>query len=564
MVCYNHTMDNIVIKIEDKTVTLPRYSTVYKALEKAGLSVAARYEDNPIVGATVNGELQPLGAVIETLEATVSPIRVFDYYGRRIYRHSLAFLLGMAAQQIFPDRVLTIWHSMGNSLYFSFEDNQVLEQTDIEALSSRMSSIVRNNYEIEYTALTCSAAVEYFKKNNRTDTAELISNHNNPSIFLYKVEDHYDMAYEPLAPRTGLLTVWDLVPYGRRGMLLRYPDSPDVQNLRNTTDNPKLFSVFEEYKQWGKILGVSSASQMNKRVTDGSVNQYIRLSESLQRKKLYALADEITRRQSKSVFISGPSSSGKTTFSKKLCEQLSLMGYDPIQISLDDYYKPRVEIPLNKKGEPDYECIEALRVDAFKSDMEKLFKREEVYLPIWSIAHQKLTYRDKTVKLDDYSIFVIEGIHALNPVFTSCVPKESVFRIYISALTQLTLDSHNRISTTDTRILRRLIRDNRTRGISATDTLSMWGSIATGERKHIFPFQSNADVMFNTSLDYEIGVLSTYAIPLLAEVSPESGGAYTDARRLLSFLKNINAIPSDPVPSDSLLREFIGGSDYEE
>ena len=557
-------MNEILVKIADKTVSIPKYGTVCKALEKAGLSVGARYEDNPIVGATVNGELQPLGAAIETAEATVEPIRAYDYYGRRIYRHSLAFLLGMAAKQICPDRVLTIWHSMGNSLYFGFEDNRIIDSSDIEAIASRMQSIVRNNYEIEYTALSCSAAIKYFEKNNQKDTAGLITNHNNPSILLYRVEEHYDKAYEPLAPRTGLLTMWDLVPYGRRGMLLRYPDSSDVKTIRNTADNPKLFGVFEEYKQWGKILGVSSAYQMNKRVTDGTIYQYIRLSESLQRKKLYALADEITKRQSKSVFISGPSSSGKTTFSKRLCEQLSLMGYNPIQISLDDYYKPRVEIPRDIHGEPDYECIEALRMDAFTSDMEKIFRGEEVHLPIWDFASQTLTFRKKAVKLDELSIFVIEGIHALNPVFTNSIPKELVFKIYISALTQLTLDNHNRISTTDTRILRRIIRDNRTRGIDAVTTLSMWSSVASGERKHIFPFQNNADVMFNTSLDYEIGVLSTYAIPLLAEVPPESGSAYTDARRLLTFLKYINAIPADPVPSDSLLREFIGGSDYED
>ena len=556
-------MDSIVVKIEDKTVSLPKYSTVYTAVEKAGLTIGARYEDNPIVGATVNGELQPLGAAIETDEATVQLIRAFDYYGRRIYRHSLAFLIGMAAKQIFDDRVLTIWHSMGNSLYFSFEDNLVIEERDIEAIASRMQSIVRNNYEIEYTALPCSQAISYFEKSGRLFTSGLIANHNDPTVQLYRIENYYDRAYEPLAPRTGLLTLWDLVPYGRRGMLLRYPDSKDVTTIRKTADNVKLFNVFEEYKQWGKILGVSSACQMNRRVTEGTIGQYIRLSESLQRKKLYALADEITKRQSKSIFISGPSSSGKTTFSKKLCEQLSLMGYNPIQISLDDYYKPRVEIPKNEKGEPDYECVEALRVEDFKSDMQKIFYGEYVHLPIWDFAKQKLTHRTTPVRLDDLSVFVIEGIHALNPIFTSSVPKETVFRIYISALTQLTLDGHNRISTTDTRILRRIIRDNRTRGIDAVSTLSMWDSVVAGERQHIFPFQNNADAMFNTSLDYEIGVLSTYAIPLLAEVPPQSGGAYTDARRLLSFLKYINAIPADSVPSDSLLREFIGGSDYE-
>ena len=347
-------------------------------------------------------------------------------------------------------------------------------------------------------------------------------------------------------------------------MLLRYPDSVEIRKIRTTPDNPKLFSVFEEYKQWGRILGVSNISQMNRRVTDGSVGQYIRLLESLQRKKLYSLADEITRRQAKSVFISGPSSSGKTTFSKKLCEQLSLMGYIPIQISLDDYYKRREDVPLGEDGKPDFECIDALLIDDFKKNMEDLFNNQEVFLPTWNFITQERTHRQKGAKLDEYSVLVIEGIHALNPVFTDCVPKDSVFKIYISALTQLTMNNHNRISTTDTRILRRIIRDHRTRGTSATKTLAMWASVVAGERKHIFPFQNNADVMFNTSLDYEIGVLSTYAVPLLSEVTPESGGAYTDARRLLSFLKHVNTIPADFVPSDSLLREFIGGSDYED
>lgn len=555
-------MKTIVAKIGERVITVPKYSTVHDVMKEAGIPLNLRYEDNPVVGATVNGELKPLGFAIEPDNAEIAVIRAFDFYGRRIYRQSLTYLIEMAAAQVFPERTLSIWHSMGNSLYFSFEDNDNVTPENIDAIAARMKSIVRNDYEIEYTALPCNEAKAYFRNNAQKPTADLIANHNNPTINLYKTQNHYDMAYEPLAPRTGILTLWDLVPYGRRGMLLRYPDSTDVSRIKQTSDNPKLFSVFEEYKRWGRILGVSNLSQMNRRVTDGSIGQYIRLLESLQRKKLYALADDIAKRKAKSVFISGPSSSGKTTFSKKLCEQLMLMGYNPIQISLDDYYKKREEIPDGEDGKKDFECLEALLIDDFRKDMSNLFSGQEVSLPIWNFATQIRTYRAKPVKLDEYSIFVIEGIHALNPAFTDSVPKESVFRIYISALTQLTLNNHNRISTTDTRILRRIIRDHRTRGTSATNTLAMWSSVVAGERKHIFPFQNNADVMFNTSLDYEIGVLSTYAIPLLDEVDPESGGAYTDARRLLSFLRHINAIPADSVPTDSLLREFIGGGDY--
>ena len=554
----------IRVTVGKKTIAAPRGTTVEEVFLKAGLLLDGRYEDNPIVGAIVNGELHPLGYCILTEKTKAEPIHIFDFYGRRIYRHSLSFLLCMAVNQLFPDRSMSIWHSMYNALYFSFTDGELISETDIEAINSRMKSIARNNYPIEFTALPCEEAIKYFTKQNEDTTVSLLSNQNNAEVDLYKVKNYYDIAYEPLAPRTGLLTVWDLIPYTDKGMLLRYPESENVTEVGPVRDNPKLYGVFQEYKQWGRILGVSCLGQMNRKVTGGTVEEYIRLSESLQKKKLFALADNIVKKNSKSVFISGPSSSGKTTFAKKLCEQLSLMGYKPIQISLDDYYKPRVDIPKDKNGDYDYECVEALLTDMFNDTMQAIFRGEEVQLPKWSFAKQVRTFHKKPVKLDEFTVFVIEGIHALNPIFTSCVPQDSLYKVYISALTQLTLDNHNRISTTDTRILRRIIRDNRTRGVSASETLSMWKSVTSGEKKHIFPFQMNADTMFNTSLDYEIGVLSTYAIPLLSEVGPDRGGAYTEARRLLSFLKNINPIPAGPVPSDSLLREFIGDSDYED
>jgi len=556
-------MKEIHVSVADRVLTVPPYQTVGSILEKAGFVLLSRYEDNPIVGAIVNGELHPLGYAIETEIASVEPVRAFDYYGRRIYRHSLTFLLGMAAYQLYPDKALTIWHAMGNSLYFGFEDNSPVTEDQVQGISSRMTSIVRNNYEIEFTALPCSEAVKHFERQQAKSTVDLVENFNQPVIQLYRIENYHDMAYEPLAPNTGILTVWELVPYGGRGMLLRYPDSANVKSVGSMRDNPKLFGVFEEYKQWGRILGVSCLGQMNRKVTGGDIGEYIRLSESLQRRKLYALADEIIKRKSKSVFISGPSSSGKTTFARKLCEQLRLMGYNPLQLSLDDYYKPRVGIPRDENGEIDYECIEALRIDLFRKDMEDLFSGKEIHIPHWDFAKQLRTYSSRPVRLDALTIFVIEGIHGLNPMFTSCVPQDSLYKVYISALTQLTLDNHNRISTTDTRILRRIIRDNRTRAIDATTTLGMWKNVTKGERLHIFPFQTNADMFFNTSLDYEIGILSTYAIPLLSEVTPENRAAYTDARRLLCFLKFINPIPPNQVPSDSLLREFIGDGDYE-
>ena len=541
---------------------MPRCSTVKQTLEALGYKLQLKYEQNPITGAVVNGELHPLGHVLETENTEIEVVHIFDYYGRRIYRHSLTYILAMAFRQVFPSDSLLIRHSMGNSLFFTVA-NSSLNADDVEKIRSKMKEIAEKDYEIEVVSFSCKDAVSYFEENSFEYTSFLIKNYNKPAVRLYRADSYLDISYEPLAPRTGLLTVWDLVPYGNNGMLLRYPDSGNLLEIGAVRDIPKLFNVFEEDKQWGRILGVSCLGQMNRKVTDGTINTYIRHAETLQRRRLYALTDEIKKKNSKAVFISGPSSSGKTTFAKKICEQLNLMGLNPILISLDDYYKPITEIPKNEKDETDYECIQALRVELFRENMEDLFNGKEVRLPKWNIAHQKLTFRAAASKLTDTSVFVIEGIHALNPVFSSCVPENSSYRVYISALTQLTLDGHNRISTTDTRILRRIIRDNRTRGVDATTTLSMWNTVADGERKHIFPFQINADFMFNSSLDYEIGVLSTYAMPLLSEVSPENRTAYTEARRLLAFLQYVHPIPADLVPSDSLLREFIGNGDYE-
>ena len=324
-----------------------------------------------------------------------------------------------------------------------------------------------------------------------------------------------------------------------------------------------MFKVYEENKRWGRFLGVGCVGQLNERCSENTVAEYVRLSETLQRRKLAQIADEIDAGGKKAVFVAGPSSSGKTTFAKRLCEQLRLMDHAPIRISLDDYYKQRQFAPLDEDGKPDLEALEALDIDMFDCNMKELFAGKEVDLPHFSFPKNATYYENKPIRLTDKTIFVIEGLHGLNPRITSKVEEKYAYKIYISALTQLNMDDCNRVSTTDDRILRRVLRDYRTRDTSAEETLLMWPSVARGERIHIFPNQNNADVMFNSALDYEIGVLSPFVQPLLKGVKPSSGEAYTQARRLLSFLENVYPIPADLVPSDSLLREFIGGSDYE-
>ena len=560
---------NISIKVKNgdqlKELTVPVFTTVEQALIEAGVHLSNEYEENAVVGALVNGRPVSLGVALQA-SGIIVPISVREDEGRRIYRHSLSYLLFYCAHLVCPDRKPVIGHSLGNGFYFSFSDSTDSSSDEffsvIEKIRNKMLETINQKADIKYVSWSLDEAVNYFKEKDFVGTSELLSTTNNNVVFLYKLNDYYDIAYEPIVSNTQVLSKWELMQY-KNGMLLRYPVSSSINKIEPFKDSPALFSVFEDYKKWGKILGVSSVYQINNRVSDGSISQFVRLLENLQRKKLFDIADMITERKAKAVFISGPSSSGKTTFSKKVAEMLMLMGFNSISISLDDYYRPRQEIPLDSNGEKDYECVEALRYDLFHDDMKSFFSGKETFFPHWNFAKQERTYNKKGEVLSDKTILVIEGLHGLNPVFTSSVDDDKIFKIYISALTQLNLDGHNRISTTDNRIIRRVVRDYRVRGISARETLNMWHSVSAGESKHVFPYQNNADIMFNSALDYELGVLSQYAIPLLKAIKTSDGDAYTISERLLDFLDNFYIIPSSSVPSDSLLREFIGGGVYE-
>ncbi len=554
----------IKVLFNEKFVELeiPIFTTVKETLVKAGYHIDNCYENNTIIGAVINGCPVSLGIALLS-SGTLVPIKVHDENGRRMYRHSLCYLLFYCAQKVCSDKNLVIGHSLGNGFYFSFNDTLGLSEINslVKKIDIRMKEEVKKHKEIKYVAWSLEDAISYFE-DKKNGSAELLTTKNNNVVYLYKLDDYYDIAYEPLVSNTEVLSKWELIPY-RNGMLLRYPVSSNINFIENFNDIPPLFNIFEEYKRWGKILNVSSVYQINNKVSDGSISQYIRLSENLQRKKIYDISDMITERGISAVFISGPSSSGKTTFSKKIAESLMLLGYDSISISLDDYYRPRTEIPLDENGERDYECVEALNSSLFYDDMNSFFSGKPVVFPKWDFAKQERTYNRKPSVLSDNTILVIEGLHGLNPAFTSSVDNKNVFKIYISALTQLNLDGHNRISTTDNRIIRRIVRDYRVRGISAVETLNMWGSVSAGESKHIFPFQNNADIMFNSALDYELSVLSQYVTPLLKNISIKDEKAYIISRRLLDFLDNFYTVPSSLVPSDSLLREFIGGGIYE-
>ena len=564
--------NEILIKIDDKEYKVPAYSSVENVFVKAGLlehgysKRPINYLDNPIIGAFVNGQLCPISSHLQ-MSCEVKPIRAFESFGRRIYRHSICFLLCYATKLVFPKRHLVIGHALGDGFYFSFDDEYRTTEAQIKALSKKMHQLVKANLQIKNRSLSHQDAVKYFKEEGYEATVLLLESQNEPSVEVYDIQDnrhHYcNIAYEPIAPNTSVLSVWELTKYGKSGMWLRYPVANNVKSVVDARDNSAMYQVYVENKRWGKYLGITCVGQLNKCGSENRLAEYVRLSETLQRRKIAEIADCIVAGKKKAVFVAGPSSSGKTTFAKRICEQLRLLDHEPIRISLDDYYKKRCEAPLDIDGKPDLEALEALNIDLFDQNMKDLFAGKEVDLPKFSFSKQETYYENKPIKLTEKTIFVIEGLHGLNPQITSKIEAKYAFKIYISALTQLNMDDCNRVSTTDDRILRRVLRDYRTRNATAEDTLLMWPSVARGERIHIFPNQNNADVMFNSALDYEIGVLSPFVQPLLKEVPPSSKEAYTQARRLLSFLENVYPIPSHLVPSDSLLREFIGESDYE-
>ncbi|MCF0238266.1 MAG: nucleoside kinase [Sphaerochaetaceae bacterium] len=557
-------MRNITVKIENKQMSLPTFITVEEVLKNFSLLLeenTINYENNPIVGAIVNGETMPLGYCLPT-SSEIIPIRAFDSSGRRIYRHSICFLLEYATESLFPERTLIIGHALGGGYYFSFSDNKGVTEKECNLLIEKMRATAEASLPIEYITLPTSEAKEHFTNTGYENTVLLLSSRNNSSTNVYKLKDYYHPAYEPLVSNTSILSHWVLQKY-EDGLLLRYPLSHSIKEIEPFKDSPQLFSVFKEYKNWGKVLGVRCVGEMNDLNKKGRLEEYVRLSEDLHRRKIANIADMISERNAKAVFIAGPSSSGKTTFAKRVCEQLTLLGYKSYKVSLDDYYLQREFAPKDEDGNLDLEALEALNLKLLDEQIKDLLEGKAVDLPHFSFEKNKTFFLNKPIKMDDKTILVFEGIHALNPRITEHIDRSKYFKIYISALTQLNLDDCNRVSSTDNRILRRIIRDNRTRATGAVETLNMWPSVSRGEKKYIFPHQNNADVMFNSALDYEIGVLSTFARPLLLAIGPENGRAYTEARRLLEFLENVYPIPEKLVPSDSLLREFVGNSDYD-
>lgn len=515
---------------------------------------------HPLAAVLVNNELMALDSSILT-NCTMEPVLIDSAQGAFSYRRSLCFLAAIAARDLFPDRDLVVGQTIGYGFYHRFEEGPVSE-ADVKALEQRMRTLVDKDIPIATQWWSYEDAMQYFRDHGQEDTLLLLELTNEPRIAINECAGFRDLHITPLVPSTGVLKTFELLPYGG-GFLLRYPRKEEPDSIPAFVDDPVLYKITDDSRLRSAVLGVSSVGALNRINAPKKIKDYITVSESLMNKNVAELADQVAARRDtvKVVLIAGPSSSGKTTTSKKLSIQLRVLGFEPMVIGIDDYFVERARTPRDENGEFDFECLEALDVDYLNEQLLDLFAGKEVELPSFDFKTGERKPSGKRIRLGDKTILIMEGIHGLNERLTPRVPKEQKFKIYVSALTQINLDEHNRISTTDNRLIRRMVRDNQFRGRSALETIKMWPSVQRGERLHIFPFQNEADAALNSALDYELGVLKIYAEPILRTIKPMDP-EYCEAKRLLNFLAFFAPIPAQYVPQDSLVREFIGESSF--
>lgn len=549
----------IEVRLAGRSHEVPAGTTAAELCAAEGIAMAA--DDAAVVAVMMNNEVVSLSARLE-FSCDLVPIRATDSQAVRIYRRSLCFLLAVASYHIYPDRRLVIGHALGRGYYFLYEGLDGLQPDEVEALRLEMRRLVSQDLAIEGLDMAYGEALELFEKTGFSDTALLLRHRNHSGVPVHRCDDFVDLSHGPLVPSTGHLKVFDIVAHGP-GMVLRYPPESDSDRLAPFEPSPLLFGIYQEYKRWGRVLELHSVGRLNDAVRRHRVQDFIRVAEALHSKKISRIAEQIAAdgARVRVVLIAGPSSSGKTTFTKRLAIELRVLGFKPETISLDDYFLPRELTPRDDEGNYDFENLRALDIEQLNDDLLGLLAGEERSIPSFDFKTGRRKGPGRGLRLPENGILLIEGIHALNDDLTPRVARANKHRVYVSALTQLNLDDHNRISTTDNRLIRRMVRDYQFRGHTAHGTLEMWPSVRRGENRNIFPFQDTADSAFNSALDYELGVLKTYVEPLLGEVKP-TDDRYHEARRLISFLDNFVGIPAKFVPSASILREFIGDSEF--
>lgn len=543
----------------NRTVTIRPGTTLLELMDLLNLDPSAR-----IVVGKVNNKVVDLYYVLDN-DCQVEFLDMTTNEGVMAYYRSLTFVLATAVEEMMPNESLVIDHSISKGLYCHFKREYPLSEREVAALENRMREIISSQSPFIRHTYSKREAIKKFQETQQYDKVRLLKTILRKNVNLYTLDNNLNYFYGPLVPSTSYLYSFKLHSYPP-GFILRFPHQSDPEQLPLLEMQPRLFSILQEHEEWGRILGVEDASHLNEIISQKNFTKFIQIAEALHVEKLIKIAENISKRgdDCRVILIAGPSSSGKTTFLKRLDIQLRVHGKKPVMLSVDDYFVERERTPRDAKGNFDFEAINAIDLPMLNDHLLKLMDFQKVEIPKFDFAQGRQIFNGHALQLEKNGIIIIEGIHCLNDELTPMIPLEYKFKIYISALTFLNIDNHNRIPTSDTRLLRRIVRDMRTRNYSPLDTIRRWPSVRAGEERNIFPYQEEADIMFNSALFYELAVLKTIAEPLLHAHVPRTEPEYSEARRLLKFLSYFRPLKDNrAIPADSILREFIGKSIFQ-
>lgn len=543
------------ISYKDKTIDFKEGTRVFDLFKEE-----IQKSNTEIIACRFNNEVKGLNYKLKS-NGNIELIDITQKDGMRVYQRGLIYVVAKAFHDIYPEALITINYQLYHSMFCEV-DNLNLTQEMIEKVNKRVKEIIESDLPIERRKMSKEDAKIFYEKEKTLKGKLQLDIKEKKEVTLYYCEDYYNYFYGVMPVSTGCIKEYELLKY-HDGFLIRYPSRKNPYQLGEFIDSPKLFETLDEYDNLHKTLNINTLYKLNQIIKNDEIRDYILMDEALHEKKIAKIADSISNnKNTKVVLIAGPSSSGKTTFAKRLEIELRLNGLKTKTISVDNYFVERKDNPKDENGEYDFETIKAIDTNLLNNDLLKLLNGEEINAPTFNFHTGKKEYLGNTMKLEEDEILIMEGIHCLNDELTFLIPKENKFKIYISALTVLNIDYYNRISTTDTRLIRRIVRDNQFRGYDALHTLKIWPSVNRGEAKNIFPYQEQADAMFNSSLIYELSVLKDYAMPLLAEIK-EDLPEFSEAKRLYTMLSYFEAISKKTIPSNSLLREFVGGSIFE-
>ena len=545
------------VLLKDGTEVQVEKGTTFEGLFEK-VNVASKY---PVMLAKVENTYKELGSKILHDLSDVSFIHLDEKDGMRVYHRSTTFLLVAAAKRILPDCQIIVNHHIGGGYFCEFKDEKYCTEDNIQKIEEMMHQMVKEALPIQKEVVSVEQAMELFEAQGMLGKKELFKYRRTSTVNIYTLDQVKDYFYGYMLTNTKAIELFKLIPY-THGFILQFPNEKDPNHLVPFIAQPKLSHIFRESERWARILGVDTVGALNNVIAKGETDELIKISEALHEKKIAEIADQIVaKKHIRLVLIAGPSSSGKTTSAKRLGIQLKVNGMKPHVISIDDYFVNREHTPRDEKGDYDFEAIEAIDIELFNNHMKDLIEGKEVEIPTFNFMTGKREYKGNRIKLQAEEILIVEGIHGLNEKLSYAIPRENKFKIYVSCLTQLNIDDHNRIPTTDTRLIRRMVRDNQYRGIDPEKTLGIWSSVRRGENKNIFPFQEEADAMLNSVLIYELAVLKSKAEPLLFRISRQSP-YYAEAKRILKFLEYFLPMDTSEIPTNSLIREFLGGSSF--